>query len=208
MDHANFRKWLFEEKKPSKVNKNFFVLVGPPAVGKTSWIEQNIESTGIPFIVISRDQIIEDQIFPQYKLTNEELYTLYPPKDAEEGKVIPGMEKYGIVVSGPNGKKNFEQILRANAEVEQTIKKERESAIRTLNQLPDEQPYNIVIDAINGTPAERQKSLSLVSGNKKVNKMFLVSFHPANISYFKYEVSDIQMYIPLFLEKLMLKHTA
>ena len=42
---------------------------------------------------------------------------------------------------------------------------------------------------------------------KKVNKMFLVSFHPANMSYFKYEVSDIQMYIPLFLEKLTLKHT-
>ena len=43
--------------------------------------------------------------------------------------------------------------------------------------------------------------------HKKVNKMFLVSFHPANISYFKYEVSDIQMYIPQFLEKLTLKHT-
>jgi len=42
--------------------------------------------------------------------------------------------------------------------------------------------------------------------DKKVNKMFLVSFHPANMSYFKYEVSDIQEYIPLFLEKLKLKH--
>jgi len=44
--------------------------------------------------------------------------------------------------------------------------------------------------------------------DKKVNKMFLVSFHPSNMSYFKYEVSNIQPYIPLFLEKLTLKHTS
>jgi hypothetical protein len=170
MDHKKFRTWLFEEKS-SRTNKNLFVLVGPPAVGKTSWIEQNIESSGIPFIVISRDQIIEDQIFPQYKLTNEELYKLYPPQDSEDGKIIPGMEKYGIVVTSKNGKKHFEQILRANTEIEQLIKKEKDSAVRTINQLPDEQPYNIVIDAINGTAAERQKAISLVKDNHKVKKI-------------------------------------
>jgi len=167
------RAWINEakKKKTEKANKSLFVLIGPPAVGKTSWIAANIENENIPFTVISRDQIIEDQIFPKYKLTNNELYALNPPEDAEVGKIIPGMEKFGIVVQRSDGKKNFANSMSANAEKENLIKKEYESAIRIVNQLSEEDPYNIVIDAINATPLERQRVLNKFSSIKNLNKI-------------------------------------
>lgn len=170
-----YRKWIYEAKTKiedrSRLRKAIYVLVGPPAVGKTSWIKNNIQNKDTPFTIISRDQIIEDQIFPKYKITNNELYTLNPPKDAEVGKVIPGMEKYGIVATRSNGKKVFSQIATANTEVESLINKEKDAAMRIINNLPKEEPYNIVIDAINATPEERQKVVSMVDQNKDIKKV-------------------------------------
>jgi hypothetical protein len=41
--------------------------------------------------------------------------------------------------------------------------------------------------------------------DKKVNHMYLVSFHPTKSSFEKYEVTDIQAQIPTILEQLKLK---
>lgn len=174
-----FLKWLLKEAKSEiRATKHLYVLVGPPAVGKTSWISTNIEDKDAEFIVISRDQIIEDQIFPKYKLTNNELYAFNPPKDAEVGKVIPGLEKFGIVITRSSGRKEFSNVAAANAEIENLVKKEYESAIRMLNQLPKEAKYNVVIDAINATPKERGRVLSIFNVIKDLKKVAV---------YFKFE---------------------
>lgn len=165
MDHKLFREWLTEEKKkkPDK-SKNFYVLVGPPAVGKTSWIADFIENENETFVVLSRDQIIEDQIFPKYKFSNNELYTIAPPKDAEVGKKIDGMENFGKVIMDKKGRKAFEHILRANAEVEETLKKEIKGALRI-------EPENIIVDAINATDRERAVSLDIVKDKPNYKKI-------------------------------------
>jgi predicted kinase len=161
MIEKNFRKWLNEAVEK---NKNFYVLVGPPAAGKSSWIRDFIEASNQTYMVISRDQIIEDQIFPNYKLSNNELYTINPPKEAELGKNIEGMEKYGKVVVDKKGRKAFENILKANAEVEAVIKKEIKAALT-------HEPDNIVIDAINGTDRERSIALDVVKDKPNYKKI-------------------------------------
>jgi GTPase SAR1 family protein len=161
MIENNFRKWLNEAVEK---NKNFYVLVGPPAAGKSSWIRDFIETSNQTYMVISRDQIIEDQIFPNYKLSNNELYTINPPKDAELGKNIEGMEKYGKVVIDKKGRRAFENILKANAEVEAVIKKEIKAALTN-------EPDNIVIDAINGTDRERSIALGVVKDKPNYKKI-------------------------------------
>jgi len=89
---------------------------------------------------------------------------------------------------------------------------------KRVNHIELQNPYNKYSHVVSHIPDTNfwhytlqlnlYKYLLEIEYGKKVNKMFLVSFHPGNISYFKYEVSDIQMHIPIFLEKLTLKHTA
>jgi GTPase SAR1 family protein len=168
MNKEKFYKWLFEEKKKEQdTTKKFFVLVGPPAVGKTSWIKHFIEESGESYTVISRDQIIEDQIFPKYKLANNELYGLVPPKDAEVGQIVNGFEKYGKVIEDRKGRKAFKNILEANEEVEKQIKKQVDAALSKEEETPD----NIVIDAINGTEQERAKALGLITDRPEYKKI-------------------------------------
>jgi len=159
---------LFEAKKKTiEKTKNLYVLIGPPAVGKTSWIQKNIEEKNEPFIVISRDQIIEDQIFPKYKLANKELYTVVPPKDAIVGEVIKGKERFGKVIQDSKGRKAFKYILEANQEVEKQIQKQVQAALSKKR----EGAYNIVIDAINGTDSERKRAINLVANRPEYKKI-------------------------------------
>lgn len=158
----NFRKWLSEGQKKEK---NFYVLVGPPAAGKTSWIKHFIEEDPEQtYIVISRDQIIEDQIFPKYKLANNELYTLVPPKDSVVGQEVDGFEKYGKVINDKKGRKAFKNIVDANREIEEQIKKQITAALST-------KPDNILIDAVNGTDQERKSALNLVTNHPEYKKV-------------------------------------
>jgi predicted double-glycine peptidase len=165
MDNNKFYKWLFEAKKNVRnTTKNFYVLVGPPAVGKTSWIDQFVKKAGETFTIISRDQIIEDQIFPKYKLANKELYTVVPPKDSVVGETVKGFEKYGKVIEDRKGRKAYKNILEANEEVEKQIKKQTAAAFST-------KPQNIIIDAINGTDTERKRAISLVTNHPEYKKI-------------------------------------
>lgn len=75
MNHK-FRNWLFEATEPK--SKNLYFLIGPPAVGKSTWIKKNFADK--EHKVISRDDIIEKLIYKEYGLTAAELYA----KDKDE----------------------------------------------------------------------------------------------------------------------------
>lgn len=63
-------KWLFEAIEDK--SKNLYVLIGPPGVGKSSWIKKHFSDK--QHKIISRDQIIEKIIFKHYGFTAAELY--------------------------------------------------------------------------------------------------------------------------------------
>jgi len=75
-----YYKWLYEAI--DEKSKNLYILVGPPGVGKSTWIKKHFSDK--QYKVISRDQIIEKIIFKHYGLTAAELYSKEPTPEAQK----------------------------------------------------------------------------------------------------------------------------
>jgi len=73
--------------------KKLFVLVGPPAIGKTTWIERNAPEA----FVINRDDIV-NQVSGSLGLTYDDMFAS-PSQDLEIGHQDP---KYGEVIEKPD----------------------------------------------------------------------------------------------------------
>jgi len=153
MEHAKFKKWLFEAEENKKI---FYVLVGPPASGKSSWIEDNIESSGKRFSIISRDDIIKSDIFPKYKIANDMFSpTAKPPADAKPGYVDPQKKHYGEATEDEKGRLVYSKVEEARRELEQLLKDQYKKTLSNANNLD-----YIVIDAMNQNPNVRKNVLS------------------------------------------------
>lgn len=102
------------ETAPSK--RKFFVLVGPPSVGKSTWIS-NTFGAAQPY-VINRDDIV-DNVASEYGWTYDDMFVT-PPPDSEIGAVD---EKYGTVEAAPSWmtwtKTVFSKVMEANNKVQQ-----------------------------------------------------------------------------------------
>ncbi len=73
-------KWLYEAIENK--SKNIYFLIGPPGVGKSTWIKNNF--SGKPHKVISKDEIIDKILYKEYGLTAAELYVKNRTPEAEE----------------------------------------------------------------------------------------------------------------------------
>lgn len=76
----------------TQFSKTLFVLIGPPAVGKTTWVNKNAPTAN----VVNRDDVIE-RVSAKHGITYDEAYVA-PPQDATLGLVVPGMERFGPTV--------------------------------------------------------------------------------------------------------------
>lgn len=78
----------------SKDNPKLYILVGPPAVGKSTWVQKNAPNA----MVVNRDDIV-DGIASHYGLSYDEAFIAPPDQDkVSDGDVVSGFEKYGSVV--------------------------------------------------------------------------------------------------------------
>ena len=143
-------------------NKKIFVLVGPPSVGKSTWIKNTFKET--PFI-ISRDDIV-DKVAETYGWTYDDMFAT-PPEDANIGD---SDEKYGNVVEPPPwmtwAKSAFDKVLEANAKV-QDLFNQRNADAKTAKE-------NIVIDMTNMNAGARKRALDSVSSDDAVEKIAVV----------------------------------
>lgn len=73
-------KWLYEAIENK--SKNIYFLIGPPGVGKSTWIKDNFSDK--PHKVISKDEIIDKILYKEYGLTAAELYVKDRTPEAEE----------------------------------------------------------------------------------------------------------------------------
>lgn len=72
-----------KESIPDK-QLNFYVLIGPPAVGKSTWVKENFEDTGKDYAVIGKDVFIEKGISKIYGFTAAELYVKNPTPEQKQ----------------------------------------------------------------------------------------------------------------------------
>lgn len=85
---------LREEQNEPGTKRKIYVLVGPPSVGKSTWISRTFRDAD-PYI-ISRDDIAE-AVAESMGWTYDDMFHA-PPKDAQLGDIDP---KFGEVVPSP-----------------------------------------------------------------------------------------------------------
>jgi hypothetical protein len=134
--------------------KKIFVLVGPPAVGKSTWISNTFSGETEPYI-ISRDDTVE-QIASALGWTYNDLFVV-PPEGSNTGDVDP---KYGTVIPSPRNmrwsKMTFSKVLAANYEIQNVFSQRVRNAKNT--------DKDIVVDMTNMTAKTRKSALQAIEG--------------------------------------------
>lgn len=95
MDSERFKQLakLQEQVAINESPKKIFVLVGPPSVGKSTWVANMFRE---PPYIIDRDSIVE-QVAESRGWTYDDMFVT-PPVDAKIGEFD---EKYGYVREAP-----------------------------------------------------------------------------------------------------------
>lgn len=145
------------------MKKEIYILIGPGAIGKTTYIT-NIGFPKEKLAIISRDEIVES-ICKKYEVTNDELF-LYPPHNATPGELIIGQEQYGKVIESPAivahlHPFSFETINSYNVEIHEIYYDKFREACE--NPAID----YIILDRVHMRLEERQKYFPYIESNRK-----------------------------------------
>jgi predicted kinase len=130
-----------------------FVLVGPPSVGKSTWISEHFASRDKKsYFVVSRDDIVE-QVAHKFGMAYDDMYTQPPQKS----KIGDEDQTLGRVISQPNkpGKMAWDRVYEANQEINQRF----EQRMRQASGFNGD----IVIDMTNMEPYPRKRALQIIS---------------------------------------------
>ena len=163
----NFNKFLENDRG----KKNLFILVGPPSVGKSHWIEKTFENK--PYI-ISRDDIAEE-VAKDYSTPSgtpwsyDDLF-IPPPKGSKLGEVD---ENYGKVIRSPEWMRewqplSYSRVKEANDAIQQKFME------RVAGAIPSDQ--DIVVDMTNMTTPARLKAMEAIKGSEQDYKKIAVVF--------------------------------
>ena len=152
-------------KEFDETRKNIFVLVGPPSVGKSTWIRNHFRD-GNPYI-INRDELVE-KIASGYGWTYDDMFAS-PAKEEEIGATD---EKYGNVVASPSwmtwSDKVFDKVLEANGKVQSEFMNKVSGAVPS--------GKDIVVDMTNMSAGARKGALKAIEGSEGEYEKIAVVF--------------------------------
>lgn len=148
------------------MKKTIYVLVGPPSVGKSTWISKTFVDVN-PY-VINRDELVE-QVAEEYGWTYDDMFVT-PPDNSEKGEVS---EKYGKVVPAPAymnwkgaPKLVYDKVIEANGKVQKLYTDKIAGA---------KGQDNIVVDMTNMNAGSRKGALKAIEGQEgEYNKVAVV----------------------------------
>lgn len=137
----------------SDEKRKMIVLVGPPSVGKSTWIQSNFPNA----YIINRDDIVE-KVASSYGWTYDDMFAT-PPADAQVGD---SDEKFGNVVAAPSwmtwAKTVFDKVQEANGKVQQLMNS-RVSGAHTSGE-------DVVVDMTNMNAGSRKSAMKAIEGNE------------------------------------------
>ena len=155
----------FVKENLQNTNKTIYVLVGPPSVGKSTWIKQTFVDVE-PYI-INRDEIVE-QVSKTYGWTYDDLY-VGPLPEQKEGDVS---EKYGTVVKSPEYMTwqplSYDKVMEANGKVAELFSKKVSEA---------KSQEKIVVDMTNMNAGSRVGALKAIEGVEHEYRKVAVVFN-------------------------------
>jgi len=163
----NFNRFLTEKEEKKKL----FILVGPPSVGKSYWIEKTFENK--PYI-ISRDDIA-DEVARNYSAPDgtpwsyDDLF-IPPPKGSKLGDID---KNYGRVIRSPPWMRkwqplSYSKIKKANDVIQQKFVE------RVGGAVPSGQ--DIVVDMTNMTTPARLRAMEAIKSEEQDYKKIAVVF--------------------------------
>ena len=154
-------KEAIETTRPPRI----FVLVGPPSVGKSTWIKNTFRDT-IPY-VINRDDIVE-QVASTYGWTYDDMFVT-PPEDATIGE---SDEKYGEVQVSPSwmtwAQSVFSLVMEANGAVQAAFNQRVSGAVPS--------GLDVIVDMTNMNAAARARALNAIEGRQDDYEKIAVDF--------------------------------
>jgi hypothetical protein len=157
-------RWSRFINEAEETRKKIFVLVGPPSVGKSTWIQNTF--TEEPY-VINRDDLVE-QVASEYGWTYDDLFVA-PPPDSVEGEEDP---KYGKVVKSPSFMTwqplSYDKVLEANNKVQALFTDRVSSAVPS--------GKDIVVDMTNMNAGARKGALNAIRGSEDQYEKIAVVF--------------------------------
>jgi len=137
--------------------KKIYVLVGPPSVGKSTWIKKTF--VDIKPYIINRDDLAE-KVAGEYGWTYDDMF-IVPPVDSNEGDVS---DKYGTVVPAPAymnwpgaPKLVYDKVVEANGKVQ---------SLFTQRVAGSKGQDNIVVDMTNMNAGARKGALKSIEGSE------------------------------------------
>lgn len=145
------------------MKRKMLVLVGPPSVGKSTWIASNYPEA----YVINRDDIVES-VASSYGWTYDDMFAT-PPVDAEMGETD---EKYGIVKESPSWmtwtNTIFDKVFEANGKVQKLMN----------DKVTQAHPSNkdVVVDMTNMNSNSRKNAMKAIEGNEDEYHKVAVDF--------------------------------
>jgi len=159
----NFKRWLYEvvaqeefgeENHANK--KEIVVLVGPPAVGKSTFIKNRFPKDSVH--LVSRDNIV-DEVAASFGMTYDNLFET-PPENSEVGSKVPGKENFGVVLQAPSWMKwatrVYSRIQEANNLINKLLEQEFIKGVGS--------GKHVVVDMTNMTAGARRGALKYVDG--------------------------------------------
>lgn len=152
--HCQGRKKRVDEAVAKQ--RKIYILIGPPAVGKSSWMRRAFRNRK-PF-VINRDDIIEKQ-FQETRMSNYQMYNIPVPSNLKDGDINPQHPELGPVVSyefGGKPRRGYKKALEASTNVNNTFANMVQEAI-------DKKYFTIVFDGLYSTPKQRTDMLNALS---------------------------------------------
>jgi len=148
--------------------KKIYVLVGPPSVGKSTWIKKTFSD--VKSYVINRDELVEE-VAEEYGWTYDDMF-MAPPQESVEGDVS---DKYGKVVPAPSymnwpgaPKVVYDKVIEANSKVQDLFNKKVAGA---------KGEDNIVVDMTNMSAGARKGALKPIEGSQSDYEKIAVVFN-------------------------------
>ena len=154
-----------EEMEDLTKTKKMYVLVGPPSVGKSTWIK-SLNNDNI--VVINRDDIVEE-VAEKNGLTYDEMFITPSPESSEIGDKHP---KYGEVIESPPHMPwtdlAYDRLVKINGYVHHLLTTKIEQAVNSGN--------DIVVDMTNMNKGSRKRALKYLGDKSDEYEKIAVIF--------------------------------
>jgi hypothetical protein len=164
MHYENFVDDLNEEDM-NTTEKKIYVLVGPPSVGKSTWIN-SLNNNNI--VIINRDEIVEE-VAEKNGLTYDDMFITPTPETSEIGDIDP---KYGEVVQAPEWMKwselAYSRVLKINGYIQYLFNTKVEQAVNSGN--------DIAVDMTNMNKGSRKRALKFLGDRSDEYEKIAVVF--------------------------------